>query len=78
MTTEILKELGFIPTLPTVIEEDFSYDHYRTFINGRELDCTIEYNQDGTYHTHYFELNGEMMQVKNLTIDDINYLKSLL
>lgn len=78
ITIEQLKQWGFIPTEPTVMEEDFSYDHYRTFINGNELDCTIEYNEDGTYRLHYFDLNGTAISKQDLTIDDINLLKTIL
>jgi len=78
ITTKQLIKMGFTQPEPTVYEEDFSYDTLHIGIKDHLLMCTIEYDQNGIYRLHYYELNDVELTKQDLTIDDINLLKSIL
>jgi len=78
ITKETLIIWGFKEIISTIYEADFSYDYFAMYIKEHILVCTIEYDKDGKYIKHYFDLNDRELTKRDLTIEDINLLKTIL
>jgi len=78
ITEKQILELGFTRDAERFFEDEFSYDMFTLTVNESYLGCTIDYDKDGKYTGHSFDLNDRSLEGRTVTAEDIKILNEIL